>query len=955
TYSAYYRHMRDEYENFCRDDADSYPDPVEHCQVCAWDRLCDRKRHDDDHLSLVANISRTHQKSLIGRNVNTVVDLANLALPVIPKIEGFAEASLERIQKQAQIQLRGRKEGRACYELAKSVQPGRGLNALPMPSPGDLFLDLESNPYVLDDGLEYLFGWLTLTPSGESRYECRWASNRHEERLAFEEFIATVMQRWQVDPGMHIYHYAPYEPTALKKLAGRHGTCIDELDELLRAEIFVDLYRVVRQSLFASVESYSIKKLEPLYEFNRQVPLSHANVALQSYEAAMALGAGGQELGEFLSTIEGYNRDDCFSAWCLRDWLELRRTEWEAQSGQSLTRPELKGGKPGIDLAAQLDEVAEVKAQLTEGLPPDESQWNDKQRACWLLAQMLEWHRREEKSFWWEYFKLRGMSDDELQEDKKALGGLKYQTAVASIKRSTVYRYTFPPQEHDIHLGREVRDPRTEKGVGEIVEIDDENRTIDIKRAATSDVSHPASLIPYKRISSELLSASLLRLGAWVTHNSLDGPGENQAARRLLLREPPKFLKDEISNPIAEDGQLTEAAKCLLRSLAREPSVLPIQGPPGSGKSFTAARMIVELVRQGKRVGISAVSHKVICCLLQEVCEVAIASSIELRAVQKPDKEGEGCVHHLVTLHDDEGYIRDSLVAGHAQVAAGTAWLWAHPALTSSVDVLFLDEAGQMSLANTLAICQAATSLVMLGDPQQLDQPQRGVHPPGADASALGHILNGQKTIKTSQGIFLSETRRLHPDICSFTSEIFYDGRLVARPENDRQRLTVDGPLDGTGLRFIPVQQSGNSNQSEEEVVKVVALVQNLSGAQWTDTKNVAHPLGAADILILAPYNAQVSALKKALPGSRVGTVDKFQGQEAPVVIFSMATSTPEDAPRGMEFLYSLHRLNVAVSRARCIAAVVANPALFRVQCRTPRQFELANAFCRYLELAIPA
>ena len=364
--------------------------------------------------------------------------------------------------------------------------------------------------------------------------------------------------------------------------------------------------------------------------------------------------------------------------------------------------------------------------------------------------------------------------------------------------------------------------------------------------------------------------------------------------------------------------------------------------------------MIVELVRDGRRVGITAVSHKVITNLLHEVCRHALEAGVPLRAIQKCN-DGDQCREAAVTQAEDNQAVSSALRGGSAQVAAGTAWLWARPEMANSVDVLFLDEAGQISLANTLAVSQAATSIVLLGDPQQLDQPQRGIHPPGAEVSALGHLLNGNATISASQGLFLSETRRLHPDVCSFISEVFYDGRLLPRPENARQRLNTDTFLDGTGLRFFPVEHAGNQNESLEEVEQLVAMVERLvqTRATWSDKEGRTHILRTEDVLVVAPYNAQVAALAERLPlGTRVGTVDKFQGQEAAVVFYSMATSTPEDAPRGMDFLYSLNRLNVAVSRARCIAVLIASPRLFQVECRTPRQIELANAFCRYLELA---
>jgi len=952
-YIAYYRRIKREYETAWKIERDTYPEPTEHCEVCSWYPLCDKRRRDDDHLSLVAGISRNQRKALGERSVSTMAGLAALALPVKPKTDRIGEAALLRIREQARLQMMGREQGKTCYEMLEPMEIDKGLATLPAPSAGDLFLDLESNPYVLDQGLEYLIGFLTLEVSAEPRYESLWAFNRTEEKKTFEDFIDVVMDRWQRDPAMHIYHYAPYEPTAIKRLAGRHATCVDEVDELLRAGIFVDLYRVVRQSLRASVESYSIKRLEPLYAFSRVVSLREANVALNTFEAALALG-GQREIESLLKTIKGYNQDDCVSTLRLRDWLEALRTEHEARTGQAIPRPETRSGKPGLDLAAQLDEVSDVKDRLISDLPDDETAWTEEQRARWLLAQMLEWHRREEKSAWWEYFRLCELSDDELQEDKTALGGLEYVGEAGRIKRSLIHRYRFPPQDHAIDRALEVRDPRTQKSAGDLIAIDDHNRTIDLKRGATSSVPQPTALIPFDIVDSEVLRTSLLRVASAVADNGTVGQGTFQSARDLLLRRGPRSLEDMAGPLIGSDGRLTESARQLVGSLSSQPCVLPIQGPPGSGKTYSGARMIVDLVRDGRRVGITAVSHKVITNLLHEVCRHALEAGVPLRAIQKCN-DGEQCREAAVTQAEDNQAVSSALRGGSAQVAAGTAWLWARPEMANSVDVLFLDEAGQISLANTLAVSQAATSIVLLGDPQQLDQPQRGIHPPGAEVSALGHLLNGHATISASQGLFLSETRRLHPNVCSFTSEVFYDGRLLPRPENGRQRLNCNTPLDGTGLRFSPVEHTGNQNESPEEVERLVTMVEDLlqTRATWSDKEGMKQALRAEDVLVVAPYNAQVAALMERVPpGTRVGTVDKFQGQEAPVVFYSMTTSTPEDAPRGMEFLYSLNRLNVAVSRARCVAVLIGSPRLFQVECRTPRQVELANAFCRFLEMA---
>jgi uncharacterized protein len=363
--------------------------------------------------------------------------------------------------------------------------------------------------------------------------------------------------------------------------------------------------------------------------------------------------------------------------------------------------------------------------------------------------------------------------------------------------------------------------------------------------------------------------------------------------------------------------------------------------------------MIAEVVRNGFRVGVTAVPHKVISKLLQETCDAARDSKMTLRIVQKPN-DNDGCTDPMVTLVKKNEEVLDALSSGAAQVAAGTSWLWAREDMANLIDVLFVDEAGQMSLADVLAISQAARSVVLLGDPQQLNQPQKGVHPPGVDVSALAHLLDGRATIDPGKGLFLKETWRLHPDICAFISEMFYDGRLAARLENQKQRLNAKGFMDGSGLRIVPVEHTGNQSDSPEEAEKIVALVKGLLDGKttWVTKTGETRTLKLEDILVVAPYNAQVSALSQKLPaGARVGTVDKFQGQQAAVVLYSMTTSTPEDAPRGMEFLYSLNRLNVAVSRAQCVAVMVASPALFQVECKTPRQIKLANALCRYLEM----
>lgn len=954
-YLAYFRKIKREYEEASACSKPTYPQPNEHCRVCDWYGRCDRQWRDDDSLTLVANISPNQRKALGEREISTLTALAELTLPVAPKIERIGRQALLNIHEQARVQLTGRNSKQPIYEFLEPIEPERGLAKLPPPSAADIFLDFESAPFAFGDGLEYLIGVITVSrePTPEPIYESTWALNRAEEKKAFEKFMVWVMDRWSRNPEMHIYHYAPYEQTAIKRLAGRHSCFVDEIDRLLRGGVFVDLFQVVRQSLRASVESYSIKKLEPFYGFTRDRALPEATRALESLETFFSLGETKVDLGAIRDTVEEYNRDDCVSALRLREWLESLRVEVETQRGISIPRPAPKESEPSEKLAAESEEVVVLTKRLLTNIPEDETKRATEEQAQWLLANLLDWNRREAKSTFWEYYRLRELSDSELQEDKNALGGLEYVEVVAKVKKSLVHRYRFPPQSHAIDRARDVRDPQTGKGVGTIVAIDDPNGLIDISRIATSTTAHPKALIACDVIDADELRDSLLRLASWVVENGITASGSFQAARDLLLRRPPNLSGETIESIRTTSDDLTEASRQL--ALALDHSALPIQGPPGSGKTYIGARMILKLVQEQRRVGVTATSHKVIGNLLEALCVAARESGYPLRVIQKVTDKSDGFINDMVTVTTKNEAVPAALAGGEAQVAAGTAWLWAREEMANSVDVLFVDEAGQVSLAYALAASQGAGSLVLLGDPQQLDQPVKGVHPPGTDISALAHLLNGQTTIGDEQGLFLDETWRLHPDVCNFTSEVFYEGRLVSREENQSQRLNAEAPLGGTGLRFAPTTHSGNQNESPEEVARVNALVRGLlnSNPTWTNRDGVTTPITIEDILVVAPYNAQVSALRKSLPDAvKVGTVDKFQGQEAPVVIYSMATSTPEDAPRGMEFLYSSNRLNVATSRAQCVTVLVANPALFQVQCKTPRQMELANAFCRYLEMA---
>ncbi len=648
--------------------------------------------------------------------------------------------------------------------------------------------------------------------------------------------------------------------------------------------------------------------------------------------------------------LEGYNGEDCKSTAALRVWLEVERRKL-VEAGTAIARPALGDGAPSEELDERQQQVAALVAQLTADVPAEVMARSAEQSARWMLAQLLDWHRRENKATWWEGFRLADLDDDDLMDERAGLAGLRHVERLRVDRKIPVDRYAFEKQETEVRAGKDVY--RRGERIGSVEGIDLLGRTIDIKKTKKAAEMHPRAVYAWDRpVPVKEHADALMRMGEWVKENGVDAPEAYRAGRDLLLRRAPRLWGHETI--AARRGETTVETACRIAG-ALEHSSFAIQGPPGAGKTYTGARMICRLVQTGKKVGVTALSHKVIANLLEEVVDAARDEKIAgVRCMQRVKEDAEEDVPEGIAAATDNGTPLAALRSGTANVVGGTSWLWTRPEYFEAVDTLFIDEAGQLALADVMAVSQAAKNLVLIGDPQQLERPLKGSHPPGAEKSALEHLLGERKTIADDVGMLLPETWRMHPKICEFTSEMFYEGRLGSR-EILGQRVLGGHPwLSGAGLWFVPVAHDGNCNSSAEEVEMVARIVESLvrPGVKWSYGMGNRRAIKLDDILVVAPYNAQVADLSARLPDARIGTVDKFQGQEAPVVIYSLTTSSPEDAPRGMEFLYSLNRLNVATSRAMTNVILVGSPKLFEPECRSPRQMQLANALCRYLELA---
>ncbi len=568
------------------------------------------------------------------------------------------------------------------------------------------------------------------------------------------------------------------------------------------------------------------------------------------------------------------------------------------------------------------------------------------------MAALLSYHRREARPVWWAFFNRIESDHAELIDDIEALGGLQPDPAAppetCSSHGSTLAGLIVPPQESKLREGS-VHDPATPDlpAIG-IRKMDLESGELTLWRGPKyAEATLPSALIPGGPIRTDAHQAALKRLARTVIDAHSDGPF--RACRDLLARVEPRVVERKPGSPLYADATDVDELRSIVRRL--DSSALIIQGPPGSGKTYTGARLITELIRGKRRIGVAAPSHRAIINLLEEVDRAAAEEGLEYSGLKKRGDDDD-------TAYESENFAstndNGALTNPEVDLAAGTSWHFARDDNDETLDYLFIDEAGQVSLADALAMGTAAHNIVLLGDPQQLPQVIQGRHPERAERSALEHVLGERQTVPPAKGVFLDRTWRLHPKLAEFCSELMYDGRLQSVDVRDRQELLslAEPELNGSGLRWLPVAHEGNTQSSAEEAERIAGLFGQLLGGRYRDFNEDEHPLELEDILVITPFNAQVRCLTERLSeGARIGTVDKFQGQEAQVVIFSLASSAGSAVPRGLGFLLNRNRMNVALSRARCVAIVVASPALLDVECRSVEEMRLVNAVCRVEEV----
>lgn len=902
-YAAYARMARARLEGFVANLQPTRPIPCADCGLCRWGDHCADVWQAEDSLFNVANISRGQVKKFEAAGIRTMEALANLDHP----IRGMAENTRLRLVTQARLQ-HARKIGMPAFEL-RAPEPGKGFDLLPEPQPGDLFYDIEGDPHY-EGGLEYLHGvWC------DGQFHAFWAHDSAAEAQALGDLLDFFRLRLEAFPKARIYHYAAYEITALRRLTTKYGIGEAFLDRLLRERRFVDLFAVVRGGLIGSERNYSIKSMEAFYGRVREGEVKTAGGSVVAYERWRESGEQ-----QILDEIENYNRIDCISTEELRDWLVGIRPAGPWPS----VAPDAGPKEVEEDADAQA-----LRASLAaSGLPEDRQA---------MLFNLGLFHKREAKPAQWAVFDSATKDEDELIDDLDALAGLKAIGPVEPVKRSYARSYSFPLQETKLRAGKGATVPVFDGPPisVNITDIDLRARLITVKAGPGKDhlLGDRINLHPDWPLDPNPIPGALRDVIA-----DQCGPRAYRAVDDLLSRSAPRLKAGPLRHGVDPVAQAIAAVA------AMDETVVPIQGPPGTGKTYVTARAILSLVRNGARVGVTSNSHEAIRNVLMG-CLSALADEdlpISLDLVHKTGGEDDG--------YPDDCPIRrtssnDEAALGQHVVGA-TAWFFSRDENIQAFDWLFVDEAGQVGLANMVAMGRAARNIVLVGDPRQLPQVIQGAHPEPANLSCMDWMLGDDATVPPDRGIFLPVSRRMHPEVCLFISDQIYEGRLTSHPDTARQAVRGTGFPDA-GTFWVPVPHEGNAQVAAEEVKAISAAVADMLKGTWTEKDGTTRPMRASDIIVVAPYNAQVNALRDVLPEAiRVGTVDKFQGQEAPVCLVSMTASSAEETSRGMEFLFSLNRINVAVSRAKALALVFGSPRLRESKCDTVGQMRLVNTIC---------
>ncbi|MBW4029486.1 MAG: TM0106 family RecB-like putative nuclease [Acidobacteria bacterium] len=927
----YWRRLRRQLSNLLSEEvtAATRPKPCESCEYCEFQGHCERQWREEDSLAFVANSRPAERDALENAGVRTLVALSRREEPVAQ----VRDEKLSRLTRQALLQVVTREapDDPPAFEVIEPGEDpvyGHGFELLPAPDDGDVFFDFEGDPFwSAQNELMFLAGLYYRSDAGEWTFDARWAHTLAEQQEMISGLVDFFARRRAQFPGMHVYHYNHTERSTIERLM-RDAPDENLFASLVDSGLFVDLFTIAKNAVRVGTESYGLKHLEHLVQFVRSGGIEQGAGAVVEYEQWMDSGDD-----QLLENIAAYNRDDVRSTMALRDWLVAQRPADMAWR-DALVEQE--------DYELDTDELVERLHEFAPDTPEH------------LLGDLLNYWRRERSADVTPKFVALNGDYTMLYDNLDYLTNLSLLGMQEPAGREKLPKMVLSWPEQVVDQGIEAKDEVLYAGVGvpyghaTVADIDYERREISLRWGKVQEERGgvPAALIKDRHFRPGAKAGALKDLARQVL-----GPDEHGAPGRLamalLAAQRPRFSPGHGPRGGVFDDDLESIYRWVEHL---DESFVAIQGPPGTGKTYSGSHIIHHLIGQGLRVGVLAMSHGAIDNLMRATLDVfdRRGDASKLRALRWLDapREPLGGVTYSKK--------KSSLTDDDYNLIGATAWLWASPEMRQfPVDVLLVDEAGQLSLADAVAATGGARNMLLLGDPLQLAQVAKAEHPGRSGASVLEHILGEHVTVPPDHGVFISETWRMHPHVCDFISRQIYEGRLTSNHCCEQQTTEF-----GTGLRWLRAHHVRRATSAPEEVDVVLAQITAMMGTSWTNQNGDVTTLTPKDFMVVAPYNDQVKLIDDAcgrrddLRGVQVGTVDKFQGREAPVVFFTMTTSSGEDMPRGPEFLFSRHRLNVAVSRARCLAYLVCTEELLNSRAHDIEDMRLISTLSAFVEHA---
>ena len=909
------------------------PSPDHFTQWGAFSEYAESYFQEHDHLIQLPDIKQSQIKKLHQAKIMTINDLLDTS---IGQVSGMDQHVFKRLRNQAEMHVKSLNAGSIQYKVLDDCEKGLGLYSLPPKSSLDIYFDIESNPFHTDMPLHYLWG--AAYERTEKDFKAWWAHSDEEMRIVFEGFIDWVYQKRQTDPSMHVYHYGQFEITAIRTLMGLFGTREYEVDFLLRNDVFVDLLRVVKQSLCIGTAGYGLKKIEPLYMPERKEELASGGDSIVVYEAWAASPGktSTHEDSALLKEIWEYNRVDCISLIDLVDWL---RDIQGSSSHEFIDKPDTE---PAEEVTSFQEEIMNIQANQTL--------INAKPHLK-MLTNLCLFHKREAKPVWWRLFDRIEKTDADLVDDLDCLGELIATGNTEKIARSTGFEYSFDAaQESKVNKGDKGLKAKQNIDLNISIHDIDPDEGLIILKSTAKELPSLLSLIPCSVISPKPISLRIEEImNAYLKDGEL-----HTCVEHFLLRQRPSF-KNEYGDDISQWKDSTLESLMLAVSELNE-SYLCIQGPPGTGKTYSGARVINALVNKGKRIGVASNSHKAVNNMLEAVIKNMNEENINELVCKVHNNSND-------PLYDNERIILkkspDEVPIDDVAVTGGTAWTFSNDHFRDQLDYLFIDEAGQVSLANMIGMSASCKNIVLIGDQMQLANPSQGIHPENSGDSCLEYLLHDLPTIPIDKGVLLPNTYRMHSHICNFISSRIYENRITAIESNDKRIIKHASNSSfekGFGIEYVPVEHSGNEQASIEEVIKIKEITKFLLQSTKINRDGRETEVTKEDILIVTPYNHQVRLLSDNLDSTfNVGTVDKFQGRQAPIVIISMASSNAMASPRGLSFLFDPNRLNVAISRAQSLAIIVASPELEQPIATNVKDMKLSNLYLDLIDYAVKA